>query len=191
MDGDTLARLGYLALLALAVGGYLVVEHRGKMGAMLRTASAWGLIFVGVAAGYGLWSDMRSDFTPRQAVFQGNQIEVPRARDGHYYLILDIAGTPVEFMIDTGASNVVLSSDDARRLGIKRDGLIFVGRAQTANGTVRTARVQLSDVSVGPVHDARLDAWVTDGDLGMSLLGMDYLGLFRIEIAGDRLVLTR
>lgn len=191
MDGDKIANIAYLGVLVVAIGSYLLVEYRGRMGQAARGFMAWGLIFVGVAAGYGLWSDLRTELNPHQAVIEGGSIELPRAPDGHYYLVLEISGTAVEFMVDTGASNVVLSRDDAERLGFDPAKMIYLGTANTANGTVRTARVSLEDVQLGPIHDAQLAAYVNDGDMDGSLLGMDYLGRFRIEIAGDRMILTR
>lgn len=191
MDGDTTARLIYLGLLVAAVGGWVIAEFRGRMGFALRTAMAWGMIFLGVMAGYGLWQEMRTEVIPRQAVLDGGEITLPRAPDGHYYLTLDIAGTPLRFMVDTGATNVVLSRDDARTLGFDPDTLMYLGEARTANGVVRTARVELQDVRLGPYADESLRAFVNDGDMEGSLLGMDYLGRYRIEIAGDRMVLRR
>ena len=190
MDSDTTARLIYLGLLLAAIGGWVLVEYRGRLGAALRTGLAWGLIFVGVMAGYGLWTDMRTDIR-RQAVMVGEAMEVPRAPDGHYYLTLSINGTPVEFMVDTGATNVVLSRRDAERLGIDPASLVYLGEAQTANGTVRTARVKLPEVVLGPWRDEALAAWVNDGEMDGSLLGMDYLGQFHLEIAADRMLLRR
>ena len=64
MDGETLARVGYLAIILVALGGWVLVEFRQRMGQALRMALAWGLIFVGVMAGYGLWSDIRRDIMP-------------------------------------------------------------------------------------------------------------------------------
>lgn len=191
MDGDTTARLIYLGLLLAAVGGWVIAEFRGRMGFALRTGMAWGMIFLGVMAGYGLWQEMRTEVIPRQAVMEGGEITLPRAPDGHYYLTLDIAGTPLRFMVDTGATNVVLSRDDARTLGFDPATLMYLGEARTANGVVRTARVELQDVRLGPYADPRLRAYVNDGDMEGSLLGMDYLGRYRIEIAGDRMVLRR
>jgi aspartyl protease family protein len=173
------------------VGGYVVVEYRKRMGEALRTAAAWGLIFIGVMAGYGLWNDMRSEVAPQQMVAEGGQIEVPRAADGHYYLTLTIDGTPVQFLADTGATNMVLSNRDARRLGIDPETLVYIGRAQTANGTVATARVELGSVELGPYRDDGFAAWVNQGEMEDSLLGMDYLSLYRVEIAGDRMILRR
>ncbi|MFN3281054.1 MAG: TIGR02281 family clan AA aspartic protease [Tabrizicola sp.] len=150
MDGETLARVGYLALILAALGGWVIVEFRQRMGQALRMALAWGMIFLGMMAGYGLWSDIRQDIMPIQSVSDG-AVEVPRAEDGHYYLTLRIDGTTVPFMVDTGASGMVLAARDAKRLGIDPGSLTFLGQANTANGVVRTARVTLQDVELGRV----------------------------------------
>lgn len=191
MDGDQFGRMIYLGLLLAAVGGWVLVEYRQRMGQALRVALAWGMIFLGLAAGYGLWQDLRGDVIPRQMVTETGAVEIPRAADGHYYLQLDIGGQPVLFLADTGATNVVLSPADAARIGIDPAGLAYTGQAMTANGMVRTARVTLSDVRLGPFAEDRLAVWVNEADMEGSLLGMDYLGRFRIEMAGDRMVLRR
>lgn len=191
MDGDTLARVGYLAIILVALGGWALVEFRQRMGQALRMAMAWGLIFVGVVAGYGLWSDIRQDILPVQSLGADGTVEVPRADDGHYYLTLALNGTPIQFMVDTGATGMVLASSDAERLGIAPDSLMFLGEASTANGVVRTARVTLPEVTLGPFQNRDFHAFVTEGALEQSLLGMDYLGQFRMEFAGNRLILRQ
>ena len=192
MDGDSIARLGYLALLLAAVGGWMIVEYRGRLGQALRTAAAWGLIFLGAMAAYGLWNDIRGPGTgPGQILTEAGKVELPRAPDGHYYATLSVNGTEVQFMADTGASTMVLTRGDARRIGIDPDGLAYLGQAYTANGVVRTARVTLDNVTLGPFSDMSVAAWVNEGEMDVSLLGMDYLGRFRIEIAGDRMILGR
>ena len=191
MDGDTLGRMAYLVLLLVAVGGWVMVEYRKRLGLALRTAMAWGLIFLGVMAGYGLWNDIRQDVLPRQMVTEGGTVELPRALDGHYYAQVDINGTGVLFLADTGASNMVLSRRDAERLGIDPEMLVFAGQASTANGTVRTARVTLPEVALGPFRDNDFAAYVTDGEMDVSLLGMDYLRRFRVEIDGGKMILSR
>lgn len=190
MDSETLARVGYLALILVALGGWVMVEFRQRMGQALRMALAWGMIFVGMMAGYGLWSDIRQDIMPIQSV-SGGTVEVPRAEDGHYYLTLRIDGIAVPFMVDTGASGMVLAARDAERLGIDTESLTFLGQANTANGVVRTARVPLRDIELGPFRNDRFSAFVTEGDLDQSLLGMDYLGQFRMEFAGGKLILRQ
>ena len=191
MDGETMARVGYLAIILVALGGWVMVEFRQRMGQAVRMALAWGLIFVGVMAGYGLWSDIRREVMPIQEVAADGAVEVPRAADGHYYLNLTINGTGVPFMVDTGASGLVLSARDAERLGIDLAGLAFRGQATTPNGVVRTARVTLPLVELGPFRNENFGAFVTEGELDQSLLGMDYLGQFRMEFDGGKLVLRQ
>ena len=191
MDGDIVARLAYLGIILVALIGWVLVEYRGKLGLAVRSAVAWGMIFVGAAAGYGLWGDIRGSILPDQTVTQSGQIEVPRAQDGHCYLTLVIDGTKIEFLADTGASTVVLSDRDARKLGIDLDGLAYLGQAETANGVVRTANVSLKDVELGPYRDRQINASVTKGAMEVSLLGMDYLGLYRIEIDQGKMILSR
>ncbi|HOZ34245.1 MAG TPA: TIGR02281 family clan AA aspartic protease [Tabrizicola sp.] len=191
MDGETLARVGYLAIILVALGGWVLVEFRQRMGQALRMAMAWGLIFVGIIAGYGLWSDIRQDILPMQELAADGSVEVPRAEDGHYYLTLTINGTAVPFMVDTGATGMVLAGVDADRLGIDPESLSYLGEASTANGVVRTARVTLPTVELGPFRNQDFRAYVTEGALDQSLLGMDYLGQFRMEFSGGKLILRQ
>ena len=189
MDGDSAGRLIYLMLLLVAVGGWVMVEYRQRMGLALRTAMAWGLIFLGVAAGYGPWQDLRNDLLPRQMVTETGELVIPRAADGHYYIDIDVDGTRLTMMADTGATSVVLSPADARRLGIAPESLIYTGQAMTANGTVRTARTTLQNVTLGPFTEKALPVWVNEAEMDVSLLGMDLLGRYRIEIDRERMIL--
>ena len=148
------------------------------------------MIFLGLGVGYGLWHDLRRDIMPFQQV-EGGRVVIPRAPDGHYYLSLNINGQTVAFMADTGASNIVLSPEDARSLGIDPAGLRFLGQAQTANGPVRTARITLPEVELGPFNDSNVIAYVNEAEMDGSLLGMDYLGLFSITMQGDEMILQR
>lgn len=191
MDTDQLPRMIYLLILIGAIGGYFVIAHRDRLGQMFRLAVLWGLIFVGVLAAYGLWEDSN----PRQqfsVATDGQQIEVRRAGDGHFYLTATINDAPVRFVVDTGATDLVLSQQDAQRVGLNPERLAYLGRARTANGEVGLARVTLDRVTLGPFDDRRVSAVVNEGAMSDSLLGMGYLQRFaRIEIAGNRLLLSR
>jgi aspartyl protease family protein len=94
-------------------------------------------------------------------------------------------------MVDTGASGMVLSLEDAERLGLDRDSLMFLGEARTANGTVRTASVTLPVVELGPFRKEGFRAYVNEGEMDGSLLGMDFLGQFHLEFRGGELVLRQ
>jgi aspartyl protease family protein len=193
MTGDDIGRIVYLVLLGAAVGGWFLVTNRESLGKTAQQAAIWGLIFLGVIAVAGLWDDIRNDVAPRQSIVSGGaRIEVPRSFDGHYHLSLEVNGTPVRFVVDTGATDMVLSRDAARAVGIDPDRLAYLGRADTANGTVPIARVTLDTVTLGGITDRNVGASVNGGEMFGSLLGMSYLSRFgRIEIADGRLVLER
>ncbi|MEL7117454.1 MAG: TIGR02281 family clan AA aspartic protease [Pseudomonadota bacterium] len=193
MSGDDTAQLIYLVLLGGVLAGYMVLAHRQNMGQMLRQALLWGLIFLGVIAGFGLWQDVSNDLLPRQTVYaEDARVEVPRSRDGHYHLTLQANGQPVDFVVDTGATDIVLTRADAARVGLDLDALVYSGLAQTANGTVRSARARVETLALGSLEDRNVTVWVNEGELFSSLLGMAYLQRFeRIEIVDNTLILHR
>ncbi|SFI71247.1 retropepsin-like aspartic protease family protein [Celeribacter neptunius] len=185
-------RILYLSLLLGVIGFYYVIANRNRMGQMLRHAVLWLLIFIGALAAVGLWQDVKPRLAPAQISDGNGVITVDRDHSGHFSVTADLNGVPVEFLVDTGASNVVLSLSDAERAGIDIDNLAYTGRAQTANGTVRTAPVRIKALTLEGVTDTGVRAYVTDGELFGSLLGMDYLQRYKsIEIKQNKLVLTR
>lgn len=186
-------RLIYMILLLAMVGGWFFLQTREGLNKTLQQAAVWGLIFLGVVAAYGLWEDItRATSSGQIALSDSGQIIVPRSDDGHYYLTLTINDAPVRFVVDTGATDMVLTQNDARRVGIDPATLAYTGRAGTANGEVRTAFVRLGEVKLGSVTDHDIGAVVNEGDMSGSLLGMGYLQRWeRFEIARGELILTR
>ncbi len=193
MDSDQIAQIMYFVLLGAAIGGAVMMQGRRNIGRMAQQLAIWLLIFLGALAGYGLWDNISTTVIPRQSVIAGTgQVVLPRASDGHYYVTATVQGVPVRFVVDTGATNLVLSPQDARRIGINPDSLAYIGQAYTANGTVHTARVRLTDVALGDFTDTRVSADVNQTPMDSSLLGMSYLQKFgKIEITGNKMVLTR
>ena len=88
-------------------------------------------------------------------------------------------GGRVTFMVDTGATDVVLAPDDAQRIGIDPATLVFDQFAQTANGTVSGAAIRLDNLVIGSIEMNRLPATVNGADMSESLLGMEFLGRLR------------
>lgn len=192
MEGFDLPRLVYLLILGSVLVLWFVVQGRQSLGKLVQYGAAWGLIFLGAIAVVGLWQDIRQTVRPTQSVVSEGRVELPRAPDGHYYVTAEVNGAMVRFVVDTGASQIVLSRRDADRAGIDSGALIYTGRAQTANGTVRTAPVRLNRLAIGPIEDRDVRAVVNEGAMDGSLLGMDYLRRFSsLKITGERLVLTR
>lgn len=192
MDSQDIPRLMYLVALLCAVGGYFLWGQRRNLGQMSRYLAVWGFIFLGALVAVGLWKDISSSIAPRQSVMQTGAIEVPRASDGHFYLTLEVNGVPIRFVVDTGASAIVLSQADAIRAGIETGDLIFSGRANTANGRVETAPTRLDTLSLSGILDENVRVIVNAGDMQGSLLGMSYLNRFsRLQIADGTLILER
>lgn len=193
MSAMDTGQLIYLVMLLAAVVFWFVLANRNSLGKVMQHAALWGLIFLGAIAAVGLWGDIRQTVLPRQAVFsEQGRIEVPRSPDGHYYLTLDVNGHPTRFVVDTGASSIVLLEEDARAAGLDPERLAYTGTAMTANGAVRTARVVLDEIGFDGMVDRRVTAFVNEGEMAESLLGMSYLQRFaRLEISGGRLILER
>jgi len=191
MDGDDLPRLIYLVLLLAVIAGYFIAESRGRWGKTTQQAAIWVLIFVGAIAVAGLWGDIRRTTDRHRVETFADRVEIPVAPDGHFYLTAEVNGTAVEFVVDTGASQIVLTRQDAARLGLDPDQLNYFGTAQTANGTVATAPVRLDSFVLGGFDDSALSAVVNAGALDTSLLGMSYLGRFELTFSRDRLVIRR
>ncbi|MTH79505.1 retropepsin-like aspartic protease family protein [Paracoccus aestuariivivens] len=190
---EDLGRLAYLVLLLIAIGGFLLVELRGQPGRTLRLAAAWAMIFLGVIAIVGIWGEIRQTVAPQARMVDNDRIEVPLGDDGHFHLIAEVNGSPIRFVVDTGATTIALGQSDARKAGIDTDSLGYVGEARTANGNVQTATVTLDTVAVGDdIHDTDVPALVLRSDLDMSLMGMSYLSRFaRVSIEGNLLILER
>ncbi|MGY9032661.1 MAG: retropepsin-like aspartic protease family protein [Rhodobacterales bacterium] len=192
MSSDQTADAIYLSLLGGALLLSYLLASRINISKMLQQMGIWVLIFMGAIAVIGMWPEIQRTITPRQSVVDGTTIVLPRARDGHYYLTLDINNVPVEFVVDTGASQVVLTQDDAKRIGLNPSSLSYLGTASTANGTVRTAAVRLDTVSLAAITDTNVRAVVNDGQMFGSLLGMTYLSNFdSITIKDGQLILSR
>lgn len=186
-DPDTAMRVLYLVALLAFVGAGVFWGRGRRLGASLRDLLIWGLIFAMAVIAYGFRDILRRELLPAEMeVSESGAIELRRGSDGHFHARMEVNGVPVRFMVDTGASDIVLSRRDAERVGIDLDALQFLGRAQTANGVVETATVRLGVVKLGDLTETGIRASVSGGGLDTSLLGMAGLDRFaKVEISGD------
>lgn len=193
MSSDEYARLLYLGLfLAVLLGSYLIYDNK-RLGETARAAAIWFMIFLAAILAYGQWDTVEGLLYPnRSLTLSDGRVELRRQLDGHFHALIEVNGTPIDFLVDTGATSVVLTQEDAESIGLSVDELRFNSQANTANGVVQTARVTLDQMIFGDFIDRRVRAFVNGGELGDSLLGMSYLEKFsEITIAGDRLILRR
>ena len=186
IPNDDKSILFYLLILLVIGGAFVFGDLRNRFTQSLQHAFLWVLIFLGAIGIASMRDTIWTELRPSQAVqSEGGVITIRRASDGHFYASIGVNGQNVDFVVDTGATGIVLTRDDARKVGLNPDELTYFGRAETANGTVRTAYVRLGEVRFADRIDRNLPASVNGGDLHMSLLGMTYLSRFsRLEIEG-------
>ena len=137
------------------------------------------------------------EFTPIVAVANiapapatGHSAQIAKSADGHFWAQANVNGHQVRFLVDTGATAVSLSPDDARRLGFSPASLDYGYKVMTAHGEARAARISLHSISVAGARVNDVDAYVIESGLDTSLLGMSFLGrLDRFEATRDALIL--
>ncbi len=109
----------------------------------------------------------------------GRKLRIHADSRGHYMVEARVNGVTIPFLVDTGASMVVLSRADARRIGYGPNELDYSMRARTANGVVKMAPVTLRQVRLNRLRVNNVDATVNEGPMSVSLLGMSFLGRLR------------
>jgi aspartyl protease family protein len=124
----------------------------------------------------------RAEAAPAVSAAHGSDAQVRRGADGHYWAEAYIDGRAVRVMVDTGASVVALTRQDAARLGVELKAADFDAVVQTASGPVDAAPVTLKHVAVAGARVDDVEALVMREGLPHSLLGMSFLGrLSRFE----------
>ena len=119
---------------------------------------------------------LRSNLVPGYPVQTGShEMVVSEGEGGSYHVYGTVNGTQIRFLIDTGATDIVLSPSDARRLGIDLESLKFDRPYGSANGIGHGAAAEVADMSVGPVHFSNVPVSINGAEMGSSLLGMAFL----------------
>lgn len=119
----------------------------------------------------------------------GGSVVLERSSDGHFYAEAQVNGMPVEFLVDTGASAIALSRDDAHSAFVPTDPTMDEVIGSGASGPVKGQVVRLGRVSLGPLEVEDVPAAVLAGGK-QSLLGQSFLSQFNsVTIQGDRMVL--
>ncbi len=187
----------FRGMLVLAIfGGAAAYWSRSSIMNIVKTAGIWLLIVFGLSFFYLYSSDFGTRFMaaidPSGAVDDSGALILERARDGHFWVRMRMNGVYVRLIVDTGASNIVLSKHDAEKVGLKPSSLLYEGTARTANGDVLYARATVDYVKIGDYDFMSVPVTVNKSDMDSSLLGMTLLKEFQtIEIRGNIMVLKR
>lgn len=165
------------------VGKWAMLAVPGIAPLSVQPIAAAPISIVAVEAKLGAFVDI----TPRAILSDG---EIRRAPDGLFYVNARVNGAPVRFLVDTGASTIVLTRADAARAGVLPDIHAFSESADTAAGRTAMARTRLAHLSAGAIERRDVDAVIASKGLGVSLLGQSWLSqLESLQIKGDRLVM--
>lgn len=192
MSDDQGLNLLYMALLLVLVGSALV-SRRLPVGKTLKMAAAWVAIFAVV---FVLFS-FRSEFmaigsrlkaeaigTPIQA---GEELRIPIAEDGHFWVEANVNGHEESFLVDSGATMTTISRETASKAGIETG--MRVALVETANGTVPMRRARAERFAVGPIQRSDFAVQVNDHGDG-NVLGMNFLSSLQgWRVEGNYLVL--
>ncbi len=188
-----------LALVAGGLGLGWLRPNAASLARAVASAAIWAFLIVGLAEVYAnrfefadIGSRMLEDLLPPETtVGNGGEVIIKGRFGGGYIVPAKVDGRRVDFVFDTGSSSVVLTAEDARRVGLDLAALDFDAPVATANGSSYAAPVRLDKVSVGPIVALNVSALVPrPGAMRESLLGMTFLErLERYGVERGRLVL--
>ncbi len=186
----------FVILLVFALSSFLV-QARGRSAEMWKAARTWSLIvgiivvLVSFRAELGTIKDrILGEVNPSAAQTKLGNVHIRKSEDGHFHVDALVNDQALNFIIDTGASNITLSKSDAAKAGISISALTYNGSSFTANGQVQTASITLDRIAIGPIQRTKVRAEVNDGAMDTSLLGMSFLNsLSGFSVRGDELVL--
>ncbi|MEM8702432.1 MAG: TIGR02281 family clan AA aspartic protease [Pseudomonadota bacterium] len=195
-SGPRIVALSALAFVFLAS----FIFGQPKIREIVQGTLFWGGLCALLVVGYTYRTDLvqagyrvLGALAPGLAVTQPDgSILIVRDATGHFVLDGRVNGTRTHFLLDTGASAVVLTYDDARRAGFDPDTLSFTVPVSTANGRAMVAPILIETLTVGDHSLRNIRGFVArDGALSGNLFGLtalDKLRSWRIE--GDRLIMN-
>ena len=136
-------------------------------------------------------SELSEEVTLPEPLY-ANAAILKKEPDGHFWVRADVDGYSIKFMIDTGASTVALTYQDAKRLRLDPDNLEYKWTIRTAGGEVQGASVLLPFIRIGQVKVENVEAMVLRDGLDQSLLGMSFLGeLYSYEFKRNSLIIRQ
>ena len=193
MTNDWMLGSLYLLMAIMLVAGSLIAR-REKFAKLATMAIAWVAIF---GAGFVLFT-FRDDLTyvaqrlkseaTGAPVVEGRQVRIPMAIDGHFWVEGSINGTPVKFLVDSGATMTTIGRDTAVAAGVtinpNRDQIV-----RTGNGMLKVATGRAESLSLGPIERSNVGLHIAEQE-DLNVLGMNYLStLDRWGVEGRWLIL--
>ena len=136
---------------------------------------------------------LQQSYEPREPISSGRSLMVESDRQGHFQVEARVEGRFIDFVVDTGASLVVLRESSAALAGIRLQPRDYTATAVTANGKIKAAPAKIERIEIGGITVFDVPAMVLpDEALSKNLLGVSFLSrLRRYEYANGRLLLEQ
>jgi aspartyl protease family protein len=184
-------------IILVAALSSLLIRGSGDWGRIWRAGRAWAIILTAlilIAAFRKELLDVGRQVIgaadPARPSVNGKVMRIEKREDGHFYLRAKVNQVDVTFLIDTGATDIALSRQDAARASFDPQSLEFTDMVETANGEARAAPIRIDSLTVGPYTDRDLRGHVLDTDI--SLLGLSALDRYSsVRIEGNVMVIVR
>ena len=178
----------WVVVASLCVGA---VVYFDQIKAVMHTALGTDPSRVMATTGVPAPDTLSPDTPAARAEHGGYVVELKSGSDGHYHAEAEINGRAVQVLVDTGATMVAMTYEDAEAAGIFVTDKDFTHRTATANGAARVAPIMLNRVTVGDITVRNVRGVVSEpGALGITLLGMSFLGqLERVDMRSGTLIL--
>lgn len=190
----------FVALAAMGIViGMGVLFRRPAIREVFSAVAFWGglalLLIIGYSYRYELMTvrdRVMSELFPGSVTQSPDgEMIISRGANHQFILVAGVDGVPVDMLVDTGASHITLSFEDAHRVGFDTSSLSYSTPVSTANGMGFVARVRLQDLQIGEWQLTDIPAFVAQEDmLSVSLLGMSALNTFASwRVEGNQLIL--
>jgi aspartyl protease family protein len=198
LSSDDFSSLGINAVLAVVIGGIVIVMFRKQISKAIEAALIWAAIGLVLLVGYTYRGELRviadrvmAEVMPGWVAQKGNVAEISRGRGGDFSVRAQVNGARVSMVLDSGASAVVLTQEAAKAAGLPLEVLNYSTTVETANGRARVAPVTLDRLAIGNIVELSVPALIAQpGQLRTNLLGMSFLNrLESWEVRGDKLLL--
>lgn len=181
--GEDWVWVAWGVLWLVAASTRLLAEGPVRWREKAKHAALWVGIIAALAVGYsyrteltGVVQRVRGEASGGYPVETAPRELVVTATDGGGFFVMGrVNGQVVRFLVDTGASDTVLSPADARRIGLDVAALTFDHEAETANGTGYGAAVTVESLAVGSIQFAEVPVLVNQAPMSYSLLGLTFL----------------
>ena len=198
LSTEDFGSLAYKILLLVFLASVLLTMFRERFTQAITAALLWVVVGLLLVIGYTYRFELGdvadrvlAELIPGHVISHGRTVEVARTSAGDFDISAQINSARIAMVLDTGASSVVLTPDDAKAAGLPLDLLNYTVSIDTANGRTRAAPVTLDRVAIGGLEERSVDALVVQpGQMKTSLLGMTFLNRLQSwQVNGDRLVL--